>query len=35
VYAGGDAVTGPDLVVTAMIAGRRAAAAMHSYLRGQ
>ena len=35
VYAGGDAVTGPDLVVTAMVAGRRAAAAMHSYLRGQ
>jgi glutamate synthase (NADPH/NADH) small chain len=32
VYAGGDAVTGPDLVVTAMRAGRRAAAAIHEYL---
>jgi glutamate synthase (NADPH/NADH) small chain len=35
VYAGGDAVTGPDLVVTAMVAGRRAAAAMDGYLRGR
>ncbi len=33
VYAGGDNVTGPDLVVTAMAAGRRAAAAMDHYLR--
>jgi glutamate synthase (NADPH/NADH) small chain len=32
VYAGGDAVTGPDLVVTAMAAGRRAAAAIDGYL---
>jgi len=32
VYAGGDAVTGPDLVVTAMIAGRKAAAAIDQYL---
>jgi glutamate synthase (NADPH/NADH) small chain len=32
VYAGGDAVTGPDLVVTAMRAGRKAAAAIHDYL---
>jgi NADPH-dependent glutamate synthase beta subunit-like oxidoreductase len=32
VYAGGDAVTGPDLVVTAMVAGRRAAVAMNIYL---
>ncbi len=32
VYAGGDAVTGPDLVVTAMVAGRKAAAAMDVYL---
>ena len=32
VYAGGDAVTGPDLVVTAMAAGRRAAAAISEYL---
>jgi glutamate synthase (NADPH/NADH) small chain len=33
VYAGGDAVTGPDLVVTAMVSGRRAAAAIDEYLR--
>lgn len=33
VYAGGDAVTGPDLVVTAMVAGRNAAAAIHDYLK--
>lgn len=33
VYAGGDAVTGADLVVTAMAAGRRAAVAMDKYLR--
>ncbi len=32
VYAGGDNVTGADLVVTAMAAGRRAAAAMDKYL---
>jgi glutamate synthase (NADPH/NADH) small chain len=32
VYAGGDAVTGPDLVVTAMVAGRKAAAAIDEYL---
>jgi glutamate synthase (NADPH/NADH) small chain len=32
VYAGGDGVTGPDLVVTAMIAGRKAAAAINEYL---
>lgn len=35
VYAGGDGVTGPDLVVTAMTAGRRAAAAIDEYLRTQ
>jgi glutamate synthase (NADPH) small chain len=34
VFAGGDGVTGPDLVVTAMVAGRRAARAMDEYLRG-
>jgi glutamate synthase (NADPH/NADH) small chain len=34
IYAGGDNVTGPDLVVTAMAAGRRAAMAMDEYLRG-
>jgi glutamate synthase (NADPH/NADH) small chain len=32
VYAGGDAVTGPDLVVTAMVAGRKAAAHINAYL---
>jgi glutamate synthase (NADPH/NADH) small chain len=32
VYAGGDAVTGPDLVVTAMVAGRKAASSIHDYL---
>ena len=32
VYAGGDGVTGPDLVVTAMVAGRKAAGAIHEYL---
>ena len=32
VYAGGDAVTGPDLVVTAMVAGRKAALAIDEYL---
>jgi glutamate synthase (NADPH/NADH) small chain len=33
VYAGGDGVTGPDLVVTAMVAGRKAAAAIDQYLK--
>ncbi|MFQ5616781.1 MAG: FAD-dependent oxidoreductase [Anaerolineales bacterium] len=33
VYAGGDAVTGPDLVVTAMVAGHKAARAIDEYLR--
>jgi glutamate synthase (NADPH/NADH) small chain len=32
IFAGGDAVTGPDLVVTAMVAGRKAAASMDAYL---
>ena len=32
VFAGGDGVSGPDLVVTAMVAGRKAAEAMHRYL---
>ena len=35
VFAGGDAVTGPDLVVTAMIAGRKAAKAIHNYILEQ
>lgn len=35
VYAGGDGVTGPDLVVTAMVAGRKAAWAIDEYLTGQ
>ncbi|MBI1802484.1 MAG: FAD-dependent oxidoreductase [Chloroflexi bacterium] len=34
VYAGGDNVSGADLVVTALAAGRRAARAMDEYLRG-
>jgi len=33
VYAGGDAATGPDLVVTAMVAGRKSAAAIDEYLQ--
>ena len=33
VYAGGDNVTGADLVVTAMAAGRRSALAMDAYLK--
>jgi glutamate synthase (NADPH/NADH) small chain len=35
VYAGGDVVTGPDLVVTAMVAGRKSAAAIDEYLLGK
>jgi glutamate synthase (NADPH) small chain len=35
VFAGGDAVTGPDLVVTAMVAGRKAAASIHEYLNNK
>ena len=35
VYAGGDAVTGPDLVVTAMYAGRQSAAAIDEYLNNK
>lgn len=34
VYAGGDDVTGPSLVVTAMVAGRKAAKAIDEYLQG-
>lgn len=34
VYAGGDDVTGPDLVVTAMVAGRKAGKAIDQYLQG-
>jgi hypothetical protein len=34
VFAGGDGVHGPDLVVTAMAVGRRTAAAIDEYLRG-
>lgn len=33
IFAGGDVVTGPDLVVTAMVAGRKAAAAIDAYLK--
>lgn len=32
VFSGGDVVTGPDLVVTAMVSGRKAAIAMNEYL---
>ncbi|MBN2149477.1 MAG: NAD(P)-dependent oxidoreductase [Anaerolineales bacterium] len=35
VFAGGDDVTGPDLVVTAMVAGRKAAASIDKYLKGK
>jgi glutamate synthase (NADPH/NADH) small chain len=35
VYAGGDVVTGPELVVTAMVAGRKSAAAIDEYLQGK
>jgi len=35
VFAGGDAVTGPELVVTAMVAGRKAAAAINKFLSQQ
>ena len=35
VYAGGDDVTGPDLVVTAMVGGRKAAAAIDAYLKSK
>ncbi len=33
VYAGGDDVTGPSLVVTAMVAGRKSAQAINQYLK--
>jgi NADPH-dependent glutamate synthase beta subunit-like oxidoreductase len=33
VFSGGDCVTGPDLVVTAMVAGRRAARTIDEYLK--
>ncbi len=35
VYAGGDAATGPDLVVTAMMAGRKAAASIDKYIQSK
>jgi glutamate synthase (NADPH/NADH) small chain len=35
VYAGGDGVTGPDLVVTAVAAGRRAAHSIDEYLKAK
>jgi glutamate synthase (NADPH/NADH) small chain len=34
VFSGGDCVTGPDLIVTAMVAGRKAALAIDEYLKG-
>jgi glutamate synthase (NADPH/NADH) small chain len=33
VFSGGDVVTGPDLVVTAMVGGRKAAFAIDKYLQ--
>jgi glutamate synthase (NADPH/NADH) small chain len=35
IFAGGDGVTGPDLVVTAMVAGRKAAATIDKYLQSK
>ena len=35
VFSGGDCVTGPDLVVTAMVAGRKAATSIDEYLRNK
>lgn len=35
IFAGGDAVTGPDLVVTAMVAGRKAAADIDEYIKAK
>jgi glutamate synthase (NADPH/NADH) small chain len=35
VFSGGDCVTGPDIVVTAMVAGRKAALAIHEYLKNK
>lgn len=35
VFSGGDCATGPDLVVTAMVGGRKAAAAINEYLRNK
>ena len=34
IFAGGDCVTGPDVVATAMVSGRKAAAAIDEYLSG-
>ena len=35
VFSGGDCVTGPDIVVTAMVAGRKAALAIDEYLNNK
>ncbi|MDW7966807.1 MAG: FAD-dependent oxidoreductase [Thermoanaerobaculum sp.] len=35
VFAGGDCVTGPDVVVTAMAAGKRAAESIHRFIQGE
>ena len=35
VYAGGDVVTGPDIAIRAVAAGKRAAAGIHEYLRSK
>lgn len=34
VFAGGDVVTGPDIAIRAVAAGKKAAEGMHAYLRG-
>ena len=35
VFSGGDCVTGPDLVVTAMVGGRKAARSIDEYLKNK
>jgi NADPH-dependent glutamate synthase beta subunit-like oxidoreductase len=35
IFSGGDCVTGPDLVVTAMVGGRKAALAIDEYLQNK
>jgi NADPH-dependent glutamate synthase beta subunit-like oxidoreductase len=35
VFTGGDCATGPDLVVTAMVGGRKAALAIDEYLQNK
>jgi len=35
VFAGGDVVTGPDIAIRAIAAGKRAAVGIHEYLRSK